>query len=245
MSATAESLMFGTHSHLNLWFKGNNCDGIRGRCLQSPRPHFMSSRSEQRRQLRARRRALSDRERRQLSRALCRQLARQALFRNSERIAVYLPQDGEVETRSLIELCWSLGKQVYLPVLVPYLDNRLWFARYHPDSRLVGNRFGIAEPEIVHRQRIAAQALDLVLAPLVGFDRNGNRLGMGGGFYDRSFAFLLGRRHWRKPRLVGLAYDFQQLPSLPPQPWDVPLTAVATDAAWHRFKPEQIRRTEI
>ncbi len=195
----------------------------------------MPSRPEQRRELRARRRALSECERLQRSAALCRQLAGQSLFRNASRIAAYLPQDGEVDTRSLIELCWSTGKQVYLPVLVPFLDNRLWFARYRPDTRLVRNRFGIAEPEIVHRQRIAPHALDLVLAPLVGFDRHGNRLGMGGGFYDRSFAFLLGRKHWRKPQLVGLAYDFQQLPSLPPQPWDVPLTAVATDAEFHRF----------
>jgi 5-formyltetrahydrofolate cyclo-ligase len=195
----------------------------------------MPSRPDQRRELRARRRALSKRERLHRSDALCRHLARQTLFRSASRIAAYLPQDGEVETRTLIELCWSTGKQVYLPVLVPFLDNRLWFARYRPDTRLVRNRFGIAEPEIVHRHRIETHALDLVLAPLVGFDRHGNRLGMGGGFYDRSFAFLLGRKHWRKPQLVGLAYEFQQLPSLPPQPWDVPLAAVATDAEFHRF----------
>ena len=195
----------------------------------------MPSRPDQRRQLRARRRALSKRERLDRSDALCRHLARQTLFRSASRIAAYLPEDGEVETRTLIELCWSTGKQVYLPVLVPFLHNRLWFARYRSDTRLVRNRFGIAEPEIVHRHRIETHALDLVLAPLVGFDRDGNRLGMGGGFYDRSFAFLLGRKQWHKPRLVGLAYEFQQLPSLPPQPWDVPLAAVATDAAFHRF----------
>ncbi len=198
----------------------------------------MPSRSEQRRQLRARRRALSEREQRQRSDALCRNLARQTLFRTCSRIAAYLPQDGEVETRALIELCWSRGKQVYLPVLIPFLDNRLWFARYRPDTRLVRNRFGIAEPEVVHRERIAVQALDLVLAPLVGFDRHGNRLGMGGGFYDRSFAFLLTRQHWCKPQLLGLAYEFQRLASLPRQPWDVPLTAVATDSGFYRF-PDQ------
>ncbi len=195
----------------------------------------MPSRSDQRRQLRARRCALSERERLKRSDALCRRLSRQALFRTSSRIAVYLPQDGEVETRALIELCWSTGKQVYLPVLVPFLDNRLWFARYRADSALVSNRYAIPEPEVVHRERIAAQALDLVLTPLVGFDLNGNRLGMGGGFYDRSFAFLLDRKHWRKPRLIGLAYEFQQLPSLPAQPWDVPLAAVATDTGFYRF----------
>ncbi|MFQ5644804.1 MAG: 5-formyltetrahydrofolate cyclo-ligase [Thiogranum sp.] len=196
----------------------------------------MNRRPSQRKKLRARRNALTDSERLQRSAALCNGLARQPVFRTSRRIAAYLPADGEVETAPLIELAWRMGKQVYLPVLVPYRANRLWFARYEPDTLLVKNRFGIAEPARVHRQRVAPQALDLVLAPLVGFDHNGHRLGMGGGFYDRSFAYLLHRKYWRKPRLVGLAYDFQQLPGLPPQPWDVPLTAVATDNGWHLFR---------
>lgn len=195
----------------------------------------MPGRTDQRQQLRARRRALNDQERVQRSAAMCRQLSRQPLFRASRKIAAYLPADGEVDTQPLIELAWQTGKQVYLPVLVPFLGNSLWFARYEPETRLVRNRYGIAEPEIVHRQRIAAHGLDVVLAPLVGFDRAGNRLGMGGGFYDRSFAYLLSRKHWRKPRLIGLAYEFQQLPRLPAQPWDVPLSAVATDSAWYRF----------
>ena len=196
----------------------------------------MPARSDQRKQLRARRRALTDAERLERSVSLCSELARQPLFRTSKRIAAYLPADGEVETAPLIELAWRMGKQVYLPVLVPYSANRLWFARYQPGTQLVKNRFGIAEPAIVHRQRITPQALDLVLAPLVGFDHRGHRLGMGGGFYDRSFAYLLHRKYWRKPHLVGLAYDFQQLPRLPSQPWDVPLTAVATDSGWHLFQ---------
>ena len=182
------------------------------------------------------RRALDFRERRLRADALCRQLFRQALFNNSRRVAVYLPSDGEVDTSDIIARAWALGKQVYLPVLVPHQHNRLWFARYQPDTPLVSNRFGIPEPEVVHRQRVAPYALDLVLTPLVGFDDAGNRLGMGGGFYDRSFAFLHQRRSWYKPRLVGVAYDFQQLPQLPAQAWDVPLTAVVTDRAWHNFR---------
>ena len=196
----------------------------------------MSDRNQQRRRLRQRRRALDEDERQQRSRRLCERLFRQPLFRNSRRIAAYLPADGEVETRTLIERAWDMGKQLYLPVLIPFLDNRLWFARYDADTRLVVNRYGIAEPERVHRRRLPAQALDLVLTPLVGFDDQGNRLGMGGGFYDRSFAFLRSRKHWHKPRLVGLAYEFQHLPKLPAQPWDVPLTAVATDEDWYQFR---------
>ncbi|MDT8388570.1 MAG: 5-formyltetrahydrofolate cyclo-ligase [Thiogranum sp.] len=199
----------------------------------------MTSRSDNRKQLRAHRRALSPREHQQRSRALCRQLINHPLFRTSKRIAVYLPNDGEVDTRLLIERAWDMHKKVYLPVLVPYRENRLWFTRYTPHTRLVNNRFGIPEPEFVHRQRIRTHALDLVLTPLVGFDAQGNRLGMGGGFYDRSLAFLRRRQHWHKPRLVGLAYDFQQLPELAAEVWDVPLSAVVTDVHWHRFEERQ------
>jgi 5,10-methenyltetrahydrofolate synthetase len=131
----------------------------------------MTNRSDQRQQLRARRRALNDSERLQRSETLCRQLSRQPLFRSSHKIAAYLPADGEIETQPLIELAWRLKKQVYLPVLAPFLDNRLWFARFEPDTRLVSNRYGIAEPELIHRQRIAPHALDIVLAPLVGYGR--------------------------------------------------------------------------
>jgi len=189
----------------------------------------MSNRSDQRKQLRSQRCALDPAERLLRSRQLCQRLAKHRLFRNSQRIAAYLSSDGEIDAHPLIERAWAMNKQVYLPVLRPFGDNCLWFAHYAPGTPLVKNRYGIAEPEIDHVKRVEAFALDLVLAPLVGFDLNGNRLGMGGGFYDRSFAHLLRHRYWLKPRLVGLAYDFQQVKYLPAQPWDVPLTAVATE----------------
>jgi len=196
----------------------------------------MSNRSDQRRQLRSQRCALDPAERQQRSQQLCRQLARHRVFLNSQRIAAYLSANGEVDARPLIERAWAMGKQIYLPVLRSFGHNKLWFARYEPDTPLVKNRYGIAEPEIDHVRRIEAFALDLVLTPLVGFDAQGNRLGMGGGFYDRSFAHLLRRRQWLKPRLVGLAFDFQQVAHLPAHPWDVPLTAVATDTGITEFR---------
>jgi 5-formyltetrahydrofolate cyclo-ligase len=192
-------------------------------------------RGKQRKLIRAQRRALTPLERKLRSDSLCSRLFNQPVFRSARNIALYLPADGEVDTASIVGRCWTEGKQVYLPVLTPFRDNKLWFTRYKPDTRLVSNRFGIPEPEVVHRQRIKPLALDLVLTPLVGFDNEGNRLGMGGGYYDRSFAFLLRRQSWKKPRLVGLAYAFQQLEKLPARSWDVPLTAVATDTHWHSF----------
>ena len=188
----------------------------------------MTSRSDNRKQLRARRRALTHRERLQCSQALCLQLASQPWFRNSNNIAAYLPADGEIDPRTLIELAWRMNKAVYLSVLVPHLDNQIWFVRYTSDTRLVRNRFGIAEPEIMHRQRIRTQGLDLVLTPLVGFDARGNRLGMGGGFYDRTLAGI------EKPLLVGLAHSVQELRQVPRDDWDVPLDFVVTNKALHR-----------
>lgn len=201
----------------------------------------MTDRHDQRRKLRHLRRSLDTHERTRRSNQLCRNISNQQLFTSSRRIALYLAADGEVETDALIERAWSSGKQVYLPVLVPFSHKRLWFVQYRPDTRLVENQFGIAEPVIDHRRIVAPYSLDAVFTPLVGFDHKGNRLGMGGGFYDRSFAFLQRRQHWKKPRLIGMAFDFQQLEELPSQPWDVPLSAVATDKQWLDFGPVRQR----
>ena len=189
----------------------------------------MPSRSDVRKRLRDARRALSPAQRAAHADALAWRLARHPLFLNSRRIAAYLPVDGEMDPMPLVWRAWELGKTVYLPVLVPYGHNRLWFAPYREGDSLVRNRFGIAEPLRIHRERANAIELDLVLAPLVGFDAQGNRLGMGGGFYDRSFAFLNRRHCWKKPRLIGMAHACQQVPRLDGAPWDVPLHAIATE----------------
>lgn len=96
--------------------------------------------------------------------------------------------------------------------------------------RMMRNRFGIPEPAQSRRQ--PPGMLDLVVVPLVGFDAACNRMGMGGGFYDRSFAYRLTRRH-AGPRLVGLAFDCQQVAELPVAPWDVPLDVIVTESRVH------------
>lgn len=179
--------------------------------------------------MREARRALGTQERKLRAEQCARLLCNQSVFRNARRIAAYLPADGEMDTAPLIARAWEMGKQVYLPVLLPQGENRLWFARYEPDAPLLRNRFGIPEPLRAAHTRIAPLALDLVLTPLVAFDTAGHRLGMGGGYYDRSFAYLLRHSRWSRPRLIGLAYDFQRHAELANQPWDVPLHAVATD----------------
>lgn len=188
-----------------------------------------NARRDLRTQIRAARRALDDHQRRQCAEDCARHLLNHPAFRNARRIAAYLPADGELDTAPLIERAWEMGKRVYLPVLLPHGENRLWFARYTPDTQLLRNRFGIPEPMRASRARVAPLSLDLVLTPLVAFDTHGHRLGMGGGFYDRSFAYLLRHRRWLRPCLIGLAYDFQRQARLPDRAWDVPLHAIATD----------------
>lgn len=156
-------------------------------------------------------------------------LAGDPLFLRSRHIAFYLPNDGEVDLRPLMERARALGKRCYLPVLSPAFHNRLWFAPYDRSTPLGPNIFGILEPLLPWSKMKSPRALDLVLTPLVAFDGAGNRLGMGGGFYDRTFAYLAGRHAWRKPKLLGVAYQFQECARLPAQPWDVPLIGVATE----------------
>lgn len=135
---------------------------------------------------------------------------------------------------------WAMGGEVPLHVLqmrlrpdqvwcLPCLEagGRLSFAPWRPGDLLLPNRFGIPEPAVAPSSRLDPAEMAVVLLPLVAFDAAGNRLGMGGGYYDRSFAFRL--QSPAPPRLVGVGYGFQRIDSLQPEPWDVPLDAVVTE----------------
>ena len=177
-----------------------------------------------RRELRAQRRQLQRSERRTAQRAIVRNLKRMRAYRRARNLAVYLGIDGEVDLGTLVEHARSSGKAVFVPVLA---QNGLRFVEADPCITLLRNRFGIPEP--VDGRRIDPRALDLVLTPLVAFDAHGNRLGMGKGYYDRSFRFLKFRRCWRKPKLIGIGFDFQRIERLRPQQWDVPLWGAVTN----------------
>jgi 5-formyltetrahydrofolate cyclo-ligase len=194
-----------------------------------------TSRQALRRELRRQRRQISETRRTASALQLAANAGRDRLVLNSRHIAVYLPSDGEIDPQPLMHYLWSLGKRLYLPVLVSFSDRRLWFSSYSPGERLVLNRFGIPEPERVHHRRIQPASLDLVLTPLVGFDDRGHRLGMGGGYYDRVFGFLNRRTRWKKPRLMGLAYELQRCDTLQAAVWDVNMDAVATEQAVYHF----------
>lgn len=172
-------------------------------------------------------------------------------FLHSHRIAFYLPVNNELDPSPLMVRAFNMKKHCYLPVLHPSQHNRLQFVAYKPDDELVTNRYGIQEPKINTQKLLSPAAFDLVLMPLVAFDLNGNRLGMGGGYYDRTFQFLKSRRDRnRPPHLVGLAYEFQKLEAIPTEDWDVPLHKIVTETQIYypttnkEVKHENYRRTE-
>ena len=183
-----------------------------------------------RQQIREQRRALSDSEREQAAFLLCERIAASRTFKQSKHIAFYLTNDGEMDLSLLIEHAWQSGKHCYLPVLAEPNTQRLWFIPFTKETKLKPNRFGIPEPIHSNSTRLRKTlSLDLILLPLVAFDEQGNRMGMGGGFYDRTLAFLRQRQHWHKPNLLGVAYEFQKQEKLVTNPWDIPIQAIATE----------------
>lgn len=142
----------------------------------------------------------------------------------AKKIALFLSFDGELNTRPLIERLWQREQQVYLPVLHPFSPGQLLFMRYEAGTPLSPNRLRIPEPPLNIRNMATLSELDVLMVPLVAFDRQGQRLGMGGGFYDRTL------QNWQQHGFlpVGLAHDCQLIPQLPVAEWDVPLPALIT-----------------
>jgi 5-formyltetrahydrofolate cyclo-ligase len=192
------------------------------------------SRQSLRRLLRQARRALTPQQQKQAARNLYRQLAQRPLYRRARHVALYLPANGEIDPRPLLREAQRRGKRTYLPVLNAWPREKMVFQRLLPGERLRKNRFRILEPRANAAQQRKTWALDLVMLPLVGFDECGGRLGMGGGFYDRSLAYLARRKTWRSPSLIGLAHECQKVDRLELAAWDVPLQATVTDRRWYR-----------
>lgn len=197
-----------------------------------PDPDITRQKRTLRKELRARRRALSAIEQRQAAIGLIRQVRHHPDYPRARRIALYWANDGEINLDPLALQLLADGKSLFLPVLNPLDPVRphLWFCHWQPGEPMRSNRFGIPEP--VNPTRIPTWTLDWVLMPLVGFDAEGGRLGMGGGFYDRTFAH---ERRWpQQPQRLGVAHECQQVPAIPQEGWDLPLAAVITDQRVYR-----------
>lgn len=190
------------------------------------------SRAEVRKQIRLARRSLSTEVQAEASLAASQRMLEKLSALNAQHVALYLTHDGELATAPLIEALWQQGIQTYLPRLHPFNAGQLLFLHYHANSPMQPNQFGILEPKLDVRSVMPIERLDVVITPLVAFDIKGNRMGMGGGYYDRTLA------NWHakgKPLPMGYAHDCQQVPSLPCEHWDVPLPTIITPSREWEF----------
>ena len=174
---------------------------------------------------RAARAGLSSFEREQASKKIADIVMRSSWFRRSRFVACYLPMREEVDTWTIIERAWRMKKRVFAPLIEKNLG--MQFCELTAESMLVFNRYGLPEPQ--EGTIIAPRALDIVIAPVVAFDDDGNRVGMGGGYFDRTFSFLGKRRYLFHPKLIGLAFSCQRVEKIAPNPWDIPVFRVINE----------------
>ncbi|MFT2090237.1 5-formyltetrahydrofolate cyclo-ligase [Paraglaciecola sp. 2405UD69-4] len=141
-------------------------------------------------------------------------------------IAVYLANDGEINPSEIIKYCWQSNKRVLLPAMHPFSKGHLVFVEYLANSPMKTNQYGIKEPIVTTNNIIPLAEIELIMTPLVAFDAKGNRLGMGGGYYDRTLAPI--KRYNLNTQLIGLAHSCQQVDTLDANYWDIPLHGIAT-----------------
>lgn len=174
-------------------------------------------RQEIRKTMRAKRLALSECEQHQAAQSLISQALVLVEQYQPQTIAFYLPFNGEISPLPLMHTLQKQGRICALPVLHPFSPHYLQFYRYCSDADLAPNRFGILEPQLDCRHIVPLDEIEMIFVPLVACDKQHNRLGMGGGFYDRTLAQM------PNAISVGLAHRCQQIDQLPAESWDMPL----------------------
>ena len=191
----------------------------------------MSYQSEIRKRIQTQRQSLTKQQQVAYSAQICQQVVNSGLLDNADHIAFYLPVRGEADPTPLQRIEAYQDKHFYLPILSELKENHLAFARYDQTTKMVLNRFRIPEPDVATASLLHDPSqLDVVITPLVGVDPQGNRIGMGGGFYDRTFAFKKDEN--RSPLLIGFAYDFQLIEPQTPQDWDVAVDQIALQSQY-------------
>ena len=183
---------------------------------------------DMRRELRIRRNELTSCEQQNSAIRLARLVSNAQMFHNVKNIGIYLENDGEIGTSQIVKAAFESDISCYLPVLDSKAKNNLCFTKYDSCTPLRKNKFGIFEPSLENINPINPEILDIIFLPVVGFDRSGSRLGMGGGYYDRALAFTK-LSQFSKPKLVGLAHSFQEIKSIHRQLWDIPVNFIATE----------------
>jgi len=162
----------------------------------------------------------------QLGEAIFRNILASNILKDKKRIAIYYSVNNEVTTVQIIKHLWTKNKDLFLPIIK---SNQLMFGPYKSGDHLNNNKFGIPEPVTRTEDLITADILDLVIVPLVAFDSNCNRLGMGGGYYDRALAFKQTSSETGFPLLIGLAYELQKVNALEINSWDIPMDGIISE----------------
>ncbi|MEC4725019.1 5-formyltetrahydrofolate cyclo-ligase [Shewanella sp. D64] len=183
------------------------------------------NRNEIRANIRAARRSIFPEQQATLGQQACTRILSKLESLTIKHLAVYLTNDGELDTAPLIQSLWARGVKVYLPRLHPFSKGNLIFLAYTPDTPMQRNKLGIDEPVLDIRGLIIPERLDVIITPLVAFDDSGNRMGMGGGYYDRT---LVNWQETSTPLPIGYAHDCQQVEVLPCEHWDIPLPIIVT-----------------
>lgn len=157
----------------------------------------------------------------------------EGLLKNAKNIAFYLSFKGEISCKPLIELALEQKKNCYIPKVFPNQKRGLWFLPYKGKSSIDKGNFGISEPTASCKDAIRPSQLDVIFMPLVAYDNQGNRVGMGGGYYDWALSNL--KHSKNPPQLIGLAYNFQKVNAIPSKPWDIKMDAIITPAYFKYF----------
>jgi 5-formyltetrahydrofolate cyclo-ligase len=202
------------------------------------------SRNDIRREMRARRRLVGVDERKKAARRFAIAADRVHLLKPRSRIAVYQPYGHEADIAQLTSRAWNRGCIVHAPVITDRSRFLMRFVPYARNAALKANSFGIPEPANNSRDWVSPLHLDVIFMPLVAFDRHGWRLGSGAGFYDRCLSHLRVDRRWRRPKLIGVAYEHQLTDALSPGEWDVPMDAVITENRIYRFQTHHSGSTQ-
>lgn len=191
------------------------------------------SRDQIRQQIRLARRSLPEQQQTTDAQKLLARLSKLEKIQQAQKIAISLAFDGEIETSPFIKWCWKNKKQVYLPVVHPFTKGHLLFLLYSEQTKMETNKYGIDEPKLNQLHICPISELDIIFTPLVAFDTQGNRIGMGGGYYDRMLAPWFKEK--KGPYPIGLAHDCQLVSKLPTESWDVPLPEIITPSQHHLF----------
>ncbi|MBK5144442.1 5-formyltetrahydrofolate cyclo-ligase [Budviciaceae bacterium BWR-B9] len=184
----------------------------------------ISARQILRKKIRQQRNNLTPEQQHSAAQILCQKLCEHPKIKSAQHISLFLSFDGEIDTRPLIQALWQQNKSLYLPVLHPFSPGHLLFLHYTPETPMISHPFGIQEPRLNVQSVLPVSQLDVIITPLVAFDAQGNRLGMGGGYYDRTLKQWRNNGSWP----IGIAHDCQQVEALPCEDWDIPLPEIIT-----------------